>query len=155
MELFFSEKEIDEQILDQIIRPPRSGYTQHDLGPVQKNINGIQIQRTDFQVKNKNNQNIHASIYQPLELQSNQLIIYLHGNAGSRLEAAPMLNYFIPYGLSVLTFDFSGCGMSEGQYITLGCKEVDDLDAIMIWQNKNSEQAPFFRQVELRVLIKD
>jgi len=33
-------------------------------------------------------------------------------------------------GIAVLTFDFSGSGMSEGEYITLGVKETDDLELV-------------------------
>jgi hypothetical protein len=31
-------------------------------------------------------------------------------------------------GINVFCFDFAGCGMSEGQYITLGVEETNDLD---------------------------
>ena len=37
----------------------------------------------------------------------------------------------MPLGVDLLAFDFSGCGNSEGDYVTLGWKEVDDLHAIL------------------------
>jgi alpha/beta superfamily hydrolase len=34
---------------------------------------------------------------------------------------------------NLLTFDFSGCGNSKGEYVTLGWKEVEDLHAVLLW----------------------
>lgn len=34
-------------------------------------------------------------------------------------------------GMTVFTFDFSGCGRSEGDWVTLGYKEQDDLKAVV------------------------
>jgi pimeloyl-ACP methyl ester carboxylesterase len=33
--------------------------------------------------------------------------------------------------MDLLSFDFSGCGNSEGQWVTLGWKERDDLRAVL------------------------
>ena len=77
----------------------------------------------------------------------------MHGNAGCRLESLPLLNYLIPKNignknnniiiiffnklnkikmqLGLCSFDFSGCGNSEGDIVTLGLKEVDDLKSII------------------------
>jgi fermentation-respiration switch protein FrsA (DUF1100 family) len=32
--------------------------------------------------------------------------------------------------MTVFTFDFAGCGLSEGEYISLGCYEKDDVDCV-------------------------
>ena len=34
-------------------------------------------------------------------------------------------------GICLFTFDFSGCGNSEGNWVTLGWKEKHDLDAVV------------------------
>jgi alpha/beta superfamily hydrolase len=34
-------------------------------------------------------------------------------------------------GISVCLFDFSGCGLSEGEYISLGWFEVEDIEAVI------------------------
>ena len=39
---------------------------------------------------------------------------------GCRVGAKELLMYLIPKRINVVSFDFSGCGKSEGQYITLG-----------------------------------
>lgn len=48
------------------------------------------------------------------------VIIYLHGNSSSRIEGLSLIEYLLPLGYSLFCFDFAGCGMSEGQYVSLG-----------------------------------
>lgn len=54
-------------------------------------------------------------------------IIYLHGNSGSRLEALPLVSSILRHKIGLLSFDFSGAGRSEGEYISLGWYERDDV----------------------------
>ena len=51
----------------------------------------------------------------------------MHGNSGCRMESLLLLQFLIPAGFALCSFDFSGCGLSDGEYVTLGLKEVDDL----------------------------
>ena len=37
----------------------------------------------------------------------------------------------IPLGVDLLTFDFSGCGNSDGEWVTLGWKEKEDLKTVL------------------------
>ena len=37
----------------------------------------------------------------------------------------------LPLGVDLFTFDFSGCGNSDGEWVTLGWKEKDDLKAVL------------------------
>lgn len=39
-------------------------------------------------------------------------------------------------GFNVLTFDFAGCGISEGEYVTLGSKEKDDVLSIIRYMHR-------------------
>ena len=55
----------------------------------------------------------------------------MHGNAGNQLEGLKYADAILQNGLSLCVFDFSGCGNSEGEFVTLGHKEVDDLNAII------------------------
>ncbi len=55
----------------------------------------------------------------------------MHGNAGCRIEASPLLSYLIPRNIALVSFDFSGCGLSQGNKVTLGLKETEDLDAVI------------------------
>ena len=41
------------------------------------------------------------------------------------------MDLLLPLGISVFCFDFSGCGLSGGEYITLGWFEKDDLETVI------------------------
>ena len=49
------------------------------------------------------------------------------------LEAVPLL---LPQNITVFCFDFAGCGLSEGEYISLGWYERDDLALIVDYLRK-------------------
>ena len=111
-----------------IIRPPRSEY---DITQLQDFINvpnyGV-IQRKPVTFKNKRDMNIVGSFYAPNEkIPEMSCVIYLHGNASNQLEGTFLVPIFIPAGVAVLCFDFSGCGMSDGEFISLGYFEKDDV----------------------------
>ncbi|KAL3799810.1 hypothetical protein HJC23_010460 [Cyclotella cryptica] len=59
------------------------------------------------------------------------VVIYLHGNSSSRLEVIPQLGHLLSLGVSILSFDFCGSGHSEGDYVSLGYYEREDLDSII------------------------
>ena len=58
-------------------------------------------------------------------------VIYCHGNAGSRVDALPLLPILLPQGVSVCCFDFAGAGQSEGQFLSLGYFEREDLRTVI------------------------
>ena len=41
-----------------------------------------------------------------------------------------MADYLLGRNITVFTFDFAGCGLSEGEYISLGYYERDDVDCV-------------------------
>lgn len=55
----------------------------------------------------------------------------MHGNAGSRVDANPVVRVLLPMNITVLALDFSGCGKSEGEYISLGHYEQDDIRTVV------------------------
>lgn len=59
------------------------------------------------------------------------VLIYMHGNASCRLEVLPQLSYLLVLGVSVLSFDFAGSGWSEGEYVSLGYYEREDLTCVI------------------------
>ena len=63
-------------------------------------------------------------------------IIYLHGNSSSSCEVINYLKYFLYNNISILAFDFAGCGQSEGDYILLGYYEQNDIDCVINYLNK-------------------
>jgi alpha/beta superfamily hydrolase len=65
-------------------------------------------------------------------------VVYLHGNASSQREGMFLPPIFISAGVSVLCFDFSGCGCSQGEYISLGFFERDDVACAINFIRANS-----------------
>jgi len=59
------------------------------------------------------------------------VVVYCHGNSGSRLDAESTIRLLLPMDISVVTFDFSGSGISEGEYVSLGFFEKDDLGCVV------------------------
>jgi len=59
------------------------------------------------------------------------VIVYLHGNSSSRLEAGSLVSTLIAQGISLFCFDAAGCGLSDGEYVSLGWHERDDLAAVL------------------------
>ena len=55
----------------------------------------------------------------------------MHGNASSKNEGLEYADLLLPEGINLFTFDFSGCGNSEGEWVTLGWKEIHDLAAVV------------------------
>ncbi len=66
-------------------------------------------------------------------------MIYLHGNCSSRIEALSILEVLIPLHISVFSFDFAGCGHSDGEYISLGWYEKDDLKVVIDYLRKSGK----------------
>lgn len=118
-------------LVNAIIRPPRSKYEASKLGPEQFLFCGKTITRKDFTLVNPREQRFCCSMWEPIERdRANPLlpcVVYMHGNSSSRLEALSALSLVLSLGATVLAFDFAGSGKSDGDYVTLGAFEKDDL----------------------------
>lgn len=89
------------------------------------------------QVTNERGQRLRCSHWEPQEYpaaaEGGQLpcLVYLHGNSSARLEALSQLSLCLSLGVTVAALDFSGSGLSEGEYVSLGFFEKDDLKALL------------------------
>ena len=54
-------------------------------------------------------------------------MIYLHHSTSNRFEGFEYAQYLIPAGVTLFAFDMSGSGNSDGEYISLGYYEKDDV----------------------------
>ena len=50
---------------------------------------------------------------------------------GSRLDGLDALELLLPYNITVVTLDFTGSGISEGDYVSLGHYEKEDLRVVV------------------------
>ncbi|EGR33097.1 hypothetical protein IMG5_061800, partial [Ichthyophthirius multifiliis] len=120
-----------QNIWKQFCKPIRQNYSLFDLGPPIFQNDFCQYKRTDFQLQNKKNQEIVCSIYENPTIQSKYCILYLHSLNGSRIESKHIVQYAIQNGFSFVSFDFPGCGLSQGDYVTLGYSEQNDVEIII------------------------
>eukprot|EP00930_Biecheleria_cincta_P003443 TRINITY_DN104375_c0_g1_i1.p1 TRINITY_DN104375_c0_g1~~TRINITY_DN104375_c0_g1_i1.p1 ORF type:complete len:671 (+),score=114.77 TRINITY_DN104375_c0_g1_i1:227-2239(+) len=123
-------------LLSLIIRPPRSKYPVEKLGPKCFRVNGkAHGRRTDIVLQSPRGHELQCSFFEPApgpgdtteDFHQPPCVIFLHGNSSCRLEAMPLLALLMPLKISLFCFDFSGSGLSEGEYISLGWFERDDL----------------------------
>eukprot|EP01016_Furgasonia_blochmanni_P019637 TRINITY_DN2194_c0_g1_i1.p1 TRINITY_DN2194_c0_g1~~TRINITY_DN2194_c0_g1_i1.p1 ORF type:complete len:373 (+),score=71.56 TRINITY_DN2194_c0_g1_i1:143-1261(+) len=128
-----------EDLWKAIIRPPKDEYNIEDLGPKLFSLNGKKYKRTDFQFKNKRGLTIECSHFEPVKRVCEELpcVVYLHGNCSSRVEALPAVEVLLPQNITVCCFDFAGCGKSEGEYISLGWYERDDVENLIDYLRGN------------------
>jgi hypothetical protein len=116
-------------------------------------IGGIECCRCDFQIVNARGQTLRASHYLPLSVQGRRVpsarsssssstgsgdaggplpcLIYCHSNSGSRRDAEEAVVHLLPMGVGVLAFDAAGSGLSEGDWVTLGAREAEDLACVV------------------------
>jgi len=63
----------------------------------------------------------------------------MHGNCSCRSAALGVIRHLLPMNMTVFAFDFSGCGKSEGDYISLGWYEKDDLGTVVKYLRKSGK----------------
>jgi pimeloyl-ACP methyl ester carboxylesterase len=57
--------------------------------------------------------------------------LFLTLAGGSRLDGLDALELLLPYNITVVTMDFTGSGISEGDYVSLGYYEKEDLRVVV------------------------
>ena len=77
--------------------------------------------------------NLQCSHWEAVERTSDRVpvVIYMHGNSSARVEVLPQLSYLLSLGLAVFAFDFGGSGKSDGEYVSLGYYEREDLMCVI------------------------
>ena len=120
-----------QELVNAIIRPPRCNYDIAQLGPKSFDFCGKIFERKDFDLLNQRGMKVVCSMWEP-SIQCRQCsvlpcVIYMHGNSSARVEALTQLSLVLSLGATLVTFDFCGSGKSDGEYVSLGAFEKDDL----------------------------
>lgn len=89
--------------------------------------------REDFKVVNSRGQQLECSYFEAVAVNNkpHPCVLYLHGNSSSRIEGIVLVQYLIPLGISLVLMDFAGCGVSEGEFISLGYYERIDAKQVI------------------------
>lgn len=121
-----------------IIRPPRCRYTERlstHMYPSGRWILGkTPVERSDFSLQNGQGLHLVVTVFEPLFKKvpaEKACVIYCHGNGASRLNGFNLVPVLLPLNIGLVCFDFSGSGMSGGDYVSLGHHEKDDLSCII------------------------
>ena len=90
----------------------------------------------NFQVANNKGELLCATFIEPFNDEDRSgekmpCIIYMHGNAGNLTEGLQYDAEVVSRGFNFCCFDFSGSGNSEGEIVTLGYNEKEDLKAMI------------------------
>lgn len=101
---------------DQIHRPRRDHVEERMLGG------------EHMRITNARGHALHCTCW---DTGSPSVVLFLHGNTSSRLGALSILPYIVGSGLSLFAFDFSGSGNSDGEHVSLGYFEKDDVHAVV------------------------
>ncbi|ESQ55719.1 hypothetical protein EUTSA_v10027147mg [Eutrema salsugineum] len=132
-----------DQFINFVIRPPRAEYDPDQyLWEKDFSIGSTKCKRQDLELTNSRGHTLRCSHYIPSSsLEDNPLpcVIYCHGNSGCRADANEAAMVLLPSNITVFTLDFSGSGLSDGDYVSLGWHEKDDLKTVVSYL-RNSNQ---------------
>lgn len=130
------------ELVDSIAFPSRADYSLDDLGPpsfvIKRATGEVEIVREDIQLRNVRQEKLECSLWRPAgetsagtgpesDSTSWPCIVYLHGMSSSRKECVYVRDRVLASGFSLFALDLSGSGKSEGDRVSFGHFEQDDL----------------------------
>ncbi|XP_048329507.1 uncharacterized protein LOC107433622 [Ziziphus jujuba] len=132
-----------DQFINFVIRPPRAEYNPDQyLWEKDFTLAGRTYKRQDLELTNARGHVLRCSHYLPFpfpEDSSLPCVIYCHGNSGCRADANEAAVILLPSNITVFTLDFSGSGLSDGDYVSLGWHERDDLKVVVSYLRSNKQ----------------
>ena len=102
----------------------------------------MKIERREVHLKSRNGAKLVCCWYTEQDADAEKkrpCVIYMHGNAGNKEEGAGYAPNLIKLGIDMFCFDFSGCGNSSGDWVTLGWKETEDLLGVLDFLNSGGK----------------
>ncbi|KAJ8498762.1 hypothetical protein OPV22_009314 [Ensete ventricosum] len=132
-----------EQFINFVIRPPRAEYNPDQyLWESEFTLAGRKYKRLDLELTNGRGHTLQCSHYVPSfvpESTALPCVIYCHGNSGCRADANEAAVILLPSNITVFTLDFSGSGLSGGNFVSLGWHEKDDLKTAVSFLRSNKQ----------------
>ena len=118
-----------------LVQPPKMRYNVRELSehPTVTLGQMIYIQKT---IQNRRKKALRIHIFMPNKnVNYNQFsvdfIIYCHSQGGNAMEGSFLIKMCSELKLGLVLFDFAGSGFSEGEYITLGLYEAEDIHCVV------------------------
>nr|XP_034898280.1 uncharacterized protein LOC118036631 isoform X2 [Populus alba] len=149
-----------DQFINFVIRPPRADYNpdqylwendftlagraykRQDLEASMGIISSHKYSLLSFLLTNARGHTLRCSHYLPSPLPADThlpCVIYCHGNSGCRADANEAAVILLPSNITVFALDFSGSGLSDGDYVSLGWHERDDLKVVVSYLRSNKQ----------------
>lgn len=132
-----------DQFINFVIRPPRAEYNPDQyLWEPEFTLAGRKYKRQDLELTNGRGHTLQCSHYFPCVIPDDTAlpcVIYCHGNSGCRADANEAAVILLPSNITVFTLDFSGSGLSGGDYVSLGWHEKDDLKTAVSYLRNNKK----------------
>ncbi|KAF6145963.1 hypothetical protein GIB67_033322 [Kingdonia uniflora] len=139
-------KNLIHQFTNFVIRPPRADYNPDQyLWEEDFTLAGRKYRRQDLEASTLTNVRGHTlqcSHYLPSPSPVDTplpCVIYCHGNSGCRADANEAAAILLPSNITLFTLDFSGSGLSDGDYVSLGWHEKDDLKIVVSYLRSNKQ----------------
>ncbi|CAH9086136.1 unnamed protein product [Cuscuta europaea] len=130
-----------DQFINFVIRPPRAEYNPDQyLWEKDFTLAGRKYKRQDLELKNNRDHTLRCSHYVPSSFPDDSplpCVIYCHGNSGCRADANEAAVILLSSHITVFTLDFSGSGLSDGDYVSLGWHEKNDLKIVVTYLRSN------------------
>ena len=118
-----------------IIRPPRDEYNEKMLGDTKFKYRNMKYERKDYSIISSQGYLLKCSFIEPMKENRPSIempvVLYLHGNSSSRIEGLQICGELLKRNINLFIVDFAGCGLSEGEYISLGYHESHDVGIII------------------------
>ncbi|PIN03596.1 putative alpha/beta hydrolase [Handroanthus impetiginosus] len=132
-----------DQFINFVIRPPRADYNPEQyLWEKDFTLAGRKYKREDLELRNERGHILRCSHYVPAQFPDDSplpCVIYCHGNSGCRADANEAAVVLLPSNITVFTLDFSGSGLSDGDYVSLGWHEKSDLKVVLSHLRSNKK----------------
>jgi len=135
-----------EQTWKSIVKPMSFPYEIEDLGPpltVHPQKPKISLEKEEITITNKKGQQIKGSFFHQEKKENSKCVIYCHSHSANRVEGISIMTYVLP-SFNFCIFDFTGCGHSGGEWVTLGAKEKDDLAEVIHFLANRKNQTDFY-----------
>lgn len=123
------------------VQPPKRRYNPNELSD-DPTIVFDSLMYVPFTIRNAKDKNLKCHAFIPTK-QSNfqsmrtNFIIYTHAQGSNALEGNFLLPVCDKLGIGLCLFDFAGSGNSDGDFVTLGISEANDLDLIIFYLKTN------------------
>lgn len=117
------------------VQPPKRRYNPSELSEDPTVILGS-LMYVPFSIRNGQDNNLKCHAFVPTQQGDYQnmrtnFIVYAHAQGSNSLEGSFLLPICDKLGIGLCLFDFAGSGNSEGEFVTLGITEANDLNLVV------------------------